>query len=192
MEHSLEKLHCDVIIEPGRYISGPSGLLLVRVLYRKESEHGKKFVICDGGMGELIRPTLYGSFHRIWPVRSPNGMPDVIRPDDRSCSGLGSEVVDIVGPIWESGDFLAKDRPMPAVGQRDVLAVFDAGAYGFTMSSNYNGRPRPAEVLVDAGTAMVVRRRETYEDLIAAEQASPVPAAMQGSASGARPLAGNE
>ena len=112
-------------------------------------------------------------------------MPEVMRQDDRSCSGFENESVDIVGPICESGDFLATDRALPTVGQQDVLAVFDAGAYGFTMSSNYNGRPRPAEVLVDAGTAGVVRRRETYEDLVAAERISLPPAALQGSASSA-------
>jgi len=190
VERFLENLACEVIIEPGRYISGPSGLLLVRVLYRKESQHGKKFVVCDGGMSELIRPTLYGSFHRIWPARSPKGMPEVMRQDDRSYSGFESETVDVVGPICESGDSLAEHRALPAIGQQEVLAVFDAGAYGFTMSSNYNGRPRPAEVLVDAGAAGVVRRRETYEDLIAAERTSLPPAALQGSASSAKPLGG--
>jgi len=190
VERFLEKLKCEVIIEPGRYISGPSGVLLVRVLYRKESEHGKKFVVCDGGMSELIRPTLYGAFHRIWPARSPNGMPEVMRQNDRCYSSFETETVDVVGPICESGDFLAEHRPLPTVGQQDVLAVFDAGAYGFTMSSNYNGRPRAAEVLVDAGTARVVRRRETYEDLVAAERTSLPPAALQGSASSAKPPGG--
>ena len=166
----LEKLQCEVIIEPGRYISGPSGLLLVRVLYRKESDQGKKFVICDGGMNDLIRPTLYGAFQRIWPVKSPNGMPEVMRPNDRDHESFDTEIVDIVGPICESGDFFAKGRPLPVVSEGDILGVFDTGAYGSTMSSNYNGRPRAAEVLVDAGKATVIRRRETYEDLIAAEQ----------------------
>jgi len=117
-------------------------------------------------------------------------MPEVMRQNDRCYSSFETETVDVVGPICESGDFLAEHRPLPTVGQQDVLAVFDAGAYGFTMSSNYNGRPRAAEVLVDAGTARVVRRRETYEDLVAAERTSLPPAALQGSASSAKPPGG--
>ena len=170
LKDSLEKLDCSLIIEPGRYISGPSGMLLVRVVYRKESEHGKRFVICDGAMNDLVRPTLYGSFHRIWPAVSDHGMPPVVKPEDRHYGGIQTQVVDVVGPVCESGDFFAKDRPLPAMEAGDVLAVFDAGAYGSTMSSNYNARPRGAEVMADAGEATLARRRESYEDLVAAEK----------------------
>lgn len=165
----LEKLECKVIIEPGRYVSGPSGALVVRVLYCKESGHGKRFLICDGGMNDLIRPTLYGSFHRIWPAESPDAMPAVMTRDDQGYDGIETRTVDVVGPVCESGDFFAEARPLPPVTEGDLLVVFDAGAYGFAMSSNYNGRPHPAEVLVDAGQAKLVRRRETYGDLLAAE-----------------------
>ncbi len=166
----LEKLGCRVIIEPGRYIAGPSGVLLARVLYSKESDHGKRFVICDAGMNDLMRPTLYGAFHRIWPTRSAGGMPAVMRPQDGHYEQFRTEIVDVVGPVCESGDFLALSRPLPPVREGDVLVVFDAGAYGFTMGSDYNARPRPAEVLVSAGRAVLARRRETYEDLLAGER----------------------
>ncbi len=169
----LEKLDCQVIIEPGRYLAGPSGLLLVRVLYRKESEDGKIFVVCDGGMNDLLRPSLYGAFHRVWPAHSPGGMPRVMRAEDRHYSGFRTELVDVVGPVCESGDFFAKDRPLPPVKGGALLAIFDAGAYGFTMSSNYNSRPRPPEVVVDSSEVFLARRRETYEDLLRAERQGP-------------------
>jgi len=167
---SLENLACNLIIEPGRYVSGPSGVLLTRVTYRKRSDHGKTFIICDGGMNDLVRPTLYGSYHRVWPARCASGMPAVMKPEDQQYDGLQTETVDVVGPICESGDFFAQDRPLPPAKAGEVLAVFDAGAYGFTMSSNYNAHPRPAEVLVDGEQVVLARRRETYEDLIAAEK----------------------
>jgi len=167
---SLEKLGCNLIIEPGRYIAGPSGLLLARVVYRKQADHGKTFIICDGGMNDLVRPTLYGSFHRIWPAESAVSMPPVLKPEDQQCEGIETETVDVVGPICESGDFFAKDRPLPALKAGDLVAIFDAGAYGFTMSSNYNAQPRPAEVLVDGGSASLARRRESYEDLVSGEK----------------------
>ncbi len=166
----LENLDCAVIIEPGRYIAGSSAVLLTRVLYRKETAAGKRFVICDAAMTDLIRPTLYGSFHRIWPACSERGMPQVIEPDDGEIAGFPTEVVDVVGGVCETGDFLAKDRPLPRVQQGDLLAVFDAGAYGFSMSSNYNARQRAAEVLVHGGEFRLIRRRETYEDLVAPER----------------------
>jgi len=170
MRPYLEKSECQVIIEPGRYISGSSGLLLTEVVYTKQKASGKEFVICDASMTELIRPTLYGAFHRIWPVRSESGMPPVLRPDGTGSEGIETRVVDVVGGVCESGDFLARARPLPPVGQGELLAVFDAGAYGFTMSMNYNGRPRPAEVLVEGGTCRLIRRRESYEDLVALEK----------------------
>ncbi|MGD2175270.1 MAG: diaminopimelate decarboxylase [Candidatus Brocadiaceae bacterium] len=166
----LEKLRCVVIIEPGRYIAGNSGLLLSRVLYRKENEYGKRFVVCDAAMNDLMRPTLYGAFHRIWPVSGTAGMPDVMEPDRDGYEGFETEIVDIVGGVCETGDFLAQDRPLPPVQPGDLLAVFGAGAYAFTMSSNYNSRPRAAEVLVQGRDCRLVRRRERYADLVELEE----------------------
>jgi diaminopimelate decarboxylase len=155
-----------VALEPGRYIAGNAGILLTRVLYRKKGGE-KKFVIVDAGMNDLIRPTLYESYHHIWPVK-----PDAANvPESRSRSfePRGGEVVDVVGPICESGDYLARNRTLPPTQRGDLLAVFTAGAYGFSMSSNYNNRPRAPEVLVDGNSFRIIRRRETLEDLIAAE-----------------------
>jgi diaminopimelate decarboxylase len=168
----LEKMECRVIIEPGRHIAAPAGILLVGVTYNKQRDYGKKFVICDGGMNDLMRPTLYEAFHRIWPVENAGGMPSVMQPDAREYEGFATEIVDVVGPICESGDYLAKQRPLPPTKEGDVLAVFDAGAYGFTMSSTYNAQPRPPEVLVRDGAAHLVRERETYEDLVRSETES--------------------
>ena len=165
----LEKLDCQVIIEPGRYIAGNSGILLTKVIYRKESSHGKVFLICDAGMNDLMRPTLYDAFHRIWPVCSEGGVPEVTRPDDTRYDGFDTEKVDVVGPVCESGDYLAKDRTLPVMPAGRLLAVFSTGAYGSTMSSNYNARPRPPEILVDGQQARMVRRRETRDDLVAGE-----------------------
>ncbi len=159
-----------IAIEPGRYISGNSGILLTRVLYRKQGG-SKRFVIIDGGMNDLMRPMLYGSFHFIWPARpEPSNVPT---RRDKGMTPNDGEMVDVVGPICESGDFLAKDRLLPPTRRGDLLAVFTAGAYGFAMSSNYNNRPRAAEVLVDGANFRVVRRRETYEDLVAPERIAP-------------------
>src|SRR3954469_16352339 len=156
-----------IAFEPGRYIAGNSGILLTRVLYRKTGGE-KKFVIVDAGMNDLIRPTLYEAYHHIWPVK-----PDAANVPplkwSKNFEPRDGETVDVVGPICESGDYLAKGRPLPQVKRGDLLAVFTAGAYGFAMASNYNNRPRAAEVLVDGDTFKVIRRRETYDDLIAAE-----------------------
>jgi diaminopimelate decarboxylase len=155
-----------VALEPGRYIAGNAGILLTRVLYRKTGGE-KKFVIVDAGMNDLIRPTLYESYHHIWPVK-----PDAANvPPERSRAfePRHGEIVDVVGPICESGDYLAKNRPLPQTHRGDLLAVFTAGAYGFAMSSNYNNRPRAPEVLVDGNRFQIIRRRETLEDLIAPE-----------------------
>jgi diaminopimelate decarboxylase len=119
-------------------------------------------------MNDLIRPMLYDSYHFIWPAR-PDAA-NVPSTRDKSLPAAGGETVDVVGPICESGDFLAKDRLLPPTKRGDVLAVFTAGAYGFAMSSNYNNRPRACEVLVDGANFRVIRRRETYDDLISAEQ----------------------
>ncbi len=143
-----------LILEPGRYIVGPAGALLTRVLYVKRSA-GKTFVITDAGMNDLLRPSHYSSYHRVI---------EVVRHEDRPI-----ERVDVVGPICETGDFLALDRPIPLPEPGELLALGTTGAYGFAMASTYNARPRPAEVLV-SGTAMrLIRRRETYEDLVRGE-----------------------
>jgi diaminopimelate decarboxylase len=149
----IERLGLSLITEPGRSIVGNAGVLLTRVLYTKTTP-ANTFLIVDAGMNDLIRPSLYGSYHEIRPVVEAD------RP---------TIVADVVGPICESGDFLAKAREMPAVGQGDLLAVMSAGAYGFAMSSTYNSRPRVAEILVRDDKASVIRRRETYEDLTEGE-----------------------
>ncbi len=151
-----------IAFEPGRYISGNSGIVLTRVLYRKQGGE-KKFVIADVGMNDLIRPTLYEGYHYIWPTHIPTTRREDYVPD-------GAEKVDVVGPICESGDYQAKDRMLPVTKRGDLLAIYTAGAYGFAMSSNYNNRPRAAEVLVDGANATLIRRRETLEDLVAAER----------------------
>jgi diaminopimelate decarboxylase len=156
-----------VALEPGRYIVGNAGILLTSVIYRKTSGP-KQFVIVDAGMNDLIRPTLYDAFHFIWPAKP--GSKNVPATRDIDMVPADGETVDVVGPICESGDFLAKERPLPVTKRGDLLAVFTAGAYGFAMSSNYNNRPRAPEVLVDGNQYRVIRRRETYEDLVAAER----------------------
>jgi diaminopimelate decarboxylase len=142
-----------VMIEPGRSIVGPAGVLLTRVLYRKKTI-AKEFVIVDAAMNDLIRPSLYDAHHEIMPLRRVEGKPIV---------------ADVVGPVCETGDFLARDRDMADVQPGDFLAVHSAGAYGFVQASNYNSRPRAAEVLVEGGHWRMVRERETYEDLIKGE-----------------------
>lgn len=142
-----------LVAEPGRSIVGNAGVLLTRVLYRKEGPD-RKFVIVDGGMNDLMRPTLYGAYHEVLPVKKKKGV--------RALS-------DVVGPICESGDFLARDRMLQEASRGDLLAVMSAGAYGFTMSSNYNSRPRAAEVMVRGGRHFLVRKREGYEDLVYGE-----------------------
>ncbi len=157
----IQKSGCKLVLEPGRFIVGNAGLLVSRVIYTKDSG-GKHFVIQDAAMNDLIRPTLYESFHRVWPVV---GSP----PEDFQIENPGTIKCDVVGPVCESGDFLAKDRYLPPVGRGELLATFSAGAYGMAMASNYNGRPRAAEVLVDGGEHHLIRRRETNEDLIRPE-----------------------
>jgi diaminopimelate decarboxylase len=124
-------------------------------------------VICDAGMHDLIRPALYGAYHRIWPAATDGGVQGAA-PDEEGWTGPAI-TCDVVGPICESGDFLAKDRKLPPVKRGDLLAVFSAGAYGYVMSSNYNTFPRPAEVLVSGGSGKLVTRRQTYDDVLAAE-----------------------
>jgi diaminopimelate decarboxylase len=155
-----------LILEPGRTISGNAGLLLMRVLYVKQGG-SKQFVICDGGMNDLIRPALYGSFHFIWPAEVEAKFVPPRRAENLEMPGL--EMCDIVGPICESGDFLAKERKLPPVGRGDLIAVYTAGAYGMVMASNYNAHPMPAEVLVDGREARLIRRRQEMADLVGPE-----------------------
>ncbi|MEO7933906.1 MAG: diaminopimelate decarboxylase [Chthoniobacterales bacterium] len=150
----LKNLGVKILFEPGRLIVGNAGVLLTRVHYVKQAE-SKKFVIVDAGMNDLIRPALYQGFHEVVPVRKAE---DVI-----------TERIDLVGPVCESGDFFAQDRDVSPLTQDAVVALMSAGAYGFAMASNYNSRPRPAEILVTRDKASVVRRRETWDELIAGE-----------------------
>ena len=145
----------EIVVEPGRAIVGNSGVLLARVQYVKRGPD-RTFVIVDTGMNDLVRPALYGSHHDLWPIH-------------RAPPGAATVEVDVVGPVCESGDFLARGRAMALPKAGDLLAVMSAGAYGFVMSSNYNSRPRAAEVLVDGASHRVVRQRETIEDLLRGE-----------------------
>ena len=156
----LEGLDVTLILEPGRVIVGNAGILVTEVLYLKETAE-KKFVVVDGGMNDLIRPALYGSYQAIRPVAERKGE---------------AIVADVVGPICESGDFFAKDREIPRPEPGDLLAVMSAGAYGFTMASNYNSHPKAPEILVDGENFYVVRKREDFEDLI---QGEVIPPALQ-------------
>jgi diaminopimelate decarboxylase len=153
----LRGLGLHLLLEPGRSIVGPAGALLVRVLYRK-SNNGKSFLVVDGAMNDLIRPALYGAHHEIVPVAAAN---------DTAAHPM---IADVVGPICETGDFFARDRQLPRVEQGERLAILDAGAYGMSISSNYNTRPRAAEVLVDGDKSRVIRRQETFEDMVRNER----------------------
>jgi diaminopimelate decarboxylase len=161
---TIQQAGCRLALEPGRSICGNAGILLSRVIYVKR-EGGKRFIIQDGAMNDLVRPAMYDSFHRIWPAH-----PKVPAPRDYEGEIPGCEPADVVGPICESGDFLAKGRWLPPVERGDLISTFSAGAYGTVMSSNYNSRPRGAEVLVDGSSYRLIRRRETWEDLIAHER----------------------
>ncbi len=152
LEREMGGLDCTLILEPGRVLVGNAGILVTKVLYTKQG--GKKFVIVDAGMNDLARPSLYDAYHAIQPV---------VR------RGEAKEVVDVVGPICETGDFLARGKAIAVAESGDLLAVMSAGAYGFSMSSNYNSRPRVAEVLVKGDTFHVIRKRESYESLIEGE-----------------------
>jgi len=146
-----------LVLEPGRVIVGNAGILVTEVQYTKVNAGGereKKFVVVDAAMNDLTRPSLYGAYHEILPVRQTEGE---------------QQEVDVVGPICETGDFMARDRLLPEARQGDLLAIMSSGAYGFTMSSNYNSRPRVAEVLVDGRKSYLIRKREEYEDLIHGE-----------------------
>lgn len=147
----LRELGLRVLVEPGRLLVGNAGILLTRIRYIKRAEH-KKFVIVDAGMNDLIRPALYQSYHEIVPVREAR---DSAR-----------EPVDVVGPVCESADFFAQDRPLPEMQEGDLVALMSTGAYGFAMASNYNSRPLPAEALVQGESFSLIRRRQTMEDLV--------------------------
>jgi diaminopimelate decarboxylase len=164
---AVRETKCKLVLEPGRFIVGNAGLLLSRVIFTKESG-GKHYVIQDAAMNDLIRPTLYDSFHRIWPVAPAADVP--APPDDYEVPIPNTFAQNVVGPVCESGDFLAKDRSLPRMARGDLLATFSAGAYGMAMSSNYNSRCRAAEVLVTGRTHRLIRRRETYADLVRAEE----------------------
>ncbi|MGH9512999.1 MAG: diaminopimelate decarboxylase [Terriglobales bacterium] len=150
----LRNLGVHFLLEPGRSIVGPAGVLLTRVLYKKRNG-SKQFLVVDAGMNDLIRPSLYQAHHEIVAANRGDKLPP--------------EIADVVGPVCETGDFFARDREVPAVGEGDLLAILDTGAYGMALASNYNTRPRPAEVLVEGKTAKIIRRRETIADLVRQE-----------------------
>lgn len=147
-----------LILEPGRALVGDAGILLTRILYRKRV-HNENFIVVDAGMNDLLRPSLYGAYHRILPGKEHVGPGDV----------------DVVGPVCENADFIAKDCPLPPIEPGELLAVLDTGAYGFAMSSQYNSRRRAAEVLLLWGTPHLVRRRESWDDLWRGEEVPPCP-----------------
>ncbi|WP_234697113.1 diaminopimelate decarboxylase [Nitrosophilus alvini] len=146
---TLKGLDLTIVCEPGRYIVGDAGYFLTKVLYEKKSGD-KRFIIVDGGMNDLLRPSLYNAYHKVEVIGK-----------------TGDETpADVVGPVCESGDFFAKNRPLPSTSPGDIIVVYSAGAYGFVMSSNYNTRPRPAEVALFKGSDRLIRKRETFEDII--------------------------
>lgn len=146
----------ELLLEPGRFLVAQAGALVTEVVYTKRNG-SKQFVVVDAGMNDLLRPSLYGAYHAIEPVKAP-------------VPAAAKETVDVVGPVCESGDFLARDRVLPPLGRGDLLLVLDAGAYGQSLASNYNTRPRPAEVLVEGKRARLVRRRETVKELLRVEK----------------------
>ena len=152
----LKRLGIHLLLEPGRAIIGPAGALITRVIYRKRND-GKQFAVVDAAMNDLLRPSLYGAYHEIVPV--------VLREDSSTVDTL-----DVVGPICETGDFFARDRKLQRVDEGDLLAILDGGAYGMSLASNYNTRPRPAEALVDGKRSRLIRKRESIRDLLAPER----------------------
>jgi diaminopimelate decarboxylase len=163
----LRDLDITILVEPGRFLTGNAGVLLTRVRYIKETG-SKKFAIVDAGMNDLIRPALYQSYHEIVPCRASVSDTDASTSTSMSTS-KSLEKVDIVGPVCESGDFFALDREMPEVHEGDLLAIMSAGAYGFVMASNYNSRPLPAEALVQGDKVALIRKRQTWKDLVRSE-----------------------
>lgn len=152
----LRGLDVHLLLEPGRAIIGPAGALLTSLVYTKQND-GKRFLVVDAAMNDLIRPSLYGAYHEVVPVAGP------------ADSGVKMETVDVVGPICESGDFFARDRALPRLEENSLLAILDTGAYGMALASNYNTRPRPAEVLVSKKSVKLIRRREELRELYSAE-----------------------
>ncbi len=150
----LQKLNCKIFLEPGRYMTANGGILIAQVLYTKKN-HDKNFIITDGAMNDLLRPSIYGAYHHIQPLTLTKDKKDI--------------TADVVGPVCESGDFLAKDVRISECRRGEYIAVLSAGAYGMVMSSNYNMRKRPAEVLVEGNKFKIVRRRETFEQLLSDE-----------------------
>ncbi|MHC4961617.1 MAG: diaminopimelate decarboxylase [Planctomycetota bacterium] len=163
----LKAANLKLILEPGKSIIANAAIMLTEVVFKKTGGE-KIFVIVDAGMNDLIRPCLYEAFHFIWPVEVEDKFVLSKRMQDIDLDG--AEIVDIVGPICEGTDYFAKDRTLPPVERGDLVAVFSAGAYGYTMASNYNARPMCAEVLVDGDKFSVIRKRQTYEDLVALEK----------------------
>jgi len=156
---AVQKLGVKLVLEPGRFIIGNAGILVSKVQYVKKTG-AKNFAMMDAGMNTLIRPALYGAYHKIWPVKAKFTGPKA-----------GAVIpVDVAGPVCESADVFATERELPPQARGDLIAIFSAGAYGFTMASNYNAHPRPAEVMVEGGEFTVVRKRETYEDLVRGEK----------------------
>lgn len=152
----LQNLGVRLLLEPGRSIIAPAGALLTSVVYKKAND-GKRFLVVDAAMNDLIRPALYGAYHEIVPVTQ------------KTEEHVETEIADIVGPVCETGDFFARDRKLPVVEEGSLLAILDAGAYGMVLASNYNTRPRPAEVLVDGDSVKMIRRREKISDLMRTE-----------------------
>ena len=150
----LRGLNVHLLLEPGRSIVGPAGALITAVLYRKRN-NGKRFLIVDAAMNDLLRPSLYGAYHEIVPAQKVKDQ--------------ATEIVDVVGPVCETGDFLARDRELPVVEENDWLAILDTGAYGMALTSNYNSRPRPAEVMVEGKAVRLVRRRQTVREMVKEE-----------------------
>lgn len=154
----IQQLDLTLMLEPGRSIVAEAGVLLTRVLLMKQND-GKRFIIVDAAMNDLLRPALYKAYHEVTTVRRPHGDATI--------------TADVVGPICETGDFFAHNRELPEIEGGDLLAIRTTGAYGFALSSNYNSRPRPCELLVDGADLHVIRRRETYEDLVRGESIPP-------------------
>jgi diaminopimelate decarboxylase len=154
IREGLAGLDVRLVLEPGRVIVGNAGVLVTRVLFRKEGE-AKQFLIVDAGMNDLIRPSLYDAFHDVLPVREAAGRKRI--------------AADVVGPICETGDFLSRDREVPDAAPGDLLTLMSSGAYGFSMASNYCSRRRPPEVLVRDAQFEIIRQRQSYEDLVAGE-----------------------
>ena len=158
----LSDLGIRILVEPGRFLIGNAGVLLTRVRYIKQTGN-KKFAIVDAGMNDLIRPALYQSYHEIVPCRAS------VSDAEPSTRMIKKGKIDIVGPVCESGDFFALDREMPELREGDLLAIMSAGAYGFVMASNYNSRPLPAEALVRGDKLALIRKRQTWDDLVREE-----------------------